>query len=421
MPPVEVVITGVGVVSPIGIGREPFWDSLLSGRSGVGRLQAVDPSDLPVKVSAEVKGFSPKTFIANRKAMKVMSRDAQLGIAASVLACQEAGIAAGSVDPDRFGVVLGADRICGSVEESEEPYRRCITDGRFDLSRWGTEGMAASFPLSFLRVLPNMIASHVSIAHDARGPNNTIHHGEVSSLLAVAEAARAIQRGAADVMMAGGASSQIEPFDWVRYSSLGRASRNSDPTAVPRPFDCDRDGEVIGEGAAVLVLESLAHAQARGAKVLARILGFSSASEAWRCNGGATGAGLRRVLVGAVERAGLKPSQLGYVNAHGVGTVDEDRIEAAAIRDVLGSVLVTAPKSYFGNLGAAAGAVEIAAGILSLEAGLALPTLNCENLDPHCPVHLVREEPMTCLNRAVLLVNRTPIGQAAALVIGTMG
>jgi 3-oxoacyl-[acyl-carrier-protein] synthase II len=407
----------MGVVSPIGIGKEPFWDALSTGRSGIGPLELSEMADLPVRLAAEVRDFAPKQFIANRKGLKVMSRDAQLGIAASLLACQDAGISAGGVDPERFGIVLGADRICGSVEESEEPYRRCLVDGQFDFSRWGSDGMAASFPLSFLRVLPNMIASHISITQDARGPNNTIHQSEVSSLLAVSEAARAIQRGAADVMMAGGASSQMNAFDWARYSILGRASRCGDPCAAPRPFDRNRDGEVIGEGAAVFILESLAHAEARGASILARILGFSGTGPTSR-NGSERGQALRRAAIEALDRAGMNPAEVGHVNAHGVGTVEEDKTEAAVIRDLMADVPVTAPKSYFGNLGSAGGAMEMAVSLMALQKGLIPPTLHYERPDPQCPVNVVHGEPLPFSNRSALLINRTPVGQAAALVLG---
>ncbi len=417
MPPHKVVVTGVGVVSPIGIGTGPFWDALSAGRCGVGPLELPGASDLPVRLSAAVKQFQPKQFIANRKGLKVMSRDAQLGIAASVLACQEAGISDGGVDPERFGVVFGADRICGSVQESEEPYRKCIVDGRFDFSHWGTHAMPASFPLSFLRVLPNMIASHISIAHDARGPNNTIHQGEVSSLLAISEAVRVIERGAAEVMLAGGASSQVTAFDWARYAIMGRVSPSDDPSAVPRPFDRHRDGEVVGEGAAVLVLESLAHAEARGAQAHARIIGFSGGGELWRGNGNAKGTALRRAITAALDSAGRSPAAIGHVNAHGAGTVDDDRVEAAAIRELMADVPVTAPKSYFGSLGAAGGAMETAVGVLALEKELIPPTLHYEHPDPACPVNVVRGEPMRLSNRPALLVNRTSIGQAAALVL----
>lgn len=416
MPPVEVVITGIGVVSPIGIGREAFWEAIVRGQSGIGPIELLERAALPVQVAGEVKGFNPKTYIANRKGLKVMARDAQLGIAASVLACQDAAVSSGAVDPERFGVVLGADRICGSVEESEEPYRLCIVDGRFDFSRWGGYAMPASFPLSFLRVLPNMIASHISITQDARGPNNTIHQGEVSSLLAASEAARVIQRGWADVMLAGGASSQTNVFDWARFAVCGRLSpRQDDPTRIMRPFDRDRDGEVVGEGAAVLVLENRQHAEKRGARILGRILGYSSAGQT--DSQSSSGAALERAVAGCLARSGLTARQLGHVNAHGVSTVAEDRVEAAALRAAVAGVPVTAPKSYFGNLGAASGAMELAVSVLALGARMVPVTLNYEHPDPACPVDVIHGEPLRSAQPVALLVNRTPIGQSAALTL----
>lgn len=420
MPPVEVVITGVGVVSPNGIGKVAFWESLLAGQSGIAPMELINPAGLPVRVAAEVKGFVAKTFIANRKSIKVMSRDAQLGIAASVLAAQDAGLAAGAVAPERFGIVLGADRMCGAVEDSELPYLRCLVDGHFDMARWGTEALPVSYPLAFLRVLPNMIASHISIVHDARGPCNTIHQAEVSSLLAVSEAARVIQRGAADVMLAGGASSQMTPFDWTRFCVTGRLSPRQSPAAqIVRPFDRDRDGEVMGEGAAVFVLESRQHAEARGASTLARLLAFATAGDTTRP--AANGAALERVVEQTLRRGGVKASQLGHINAHGQSTVAEDRIEAAALRAVVPDVPVTAPKSYFGNLGAASGALEMAVSVMALDAGQLPATLNYEHPDPACPVEVVHGAPLSSAAPTALLVNRTPIGQATALLLAGAG
>ena len=281
MPTAEVVITGMGIISPIGIGREAFWDALLAGRCGIGPVTQTDLSGMPPQLFGEVRNFEAKAFVANRKSLKVMSRDAQLGVAASTLACRDAGIGPGKIDPERFGVVLGADQICSPIQESETTYGACITGGRFDFQLWGTRGMAASFPLGFLRVLPNMVASHVSIAQDARGPNNTIHEGEISSLLAVSEAASVIQRGMADVMLAGGASAQIHPLDFLRRLVMGNLSpRHEDPASVVRPFDALRDGFVGSEGAAVLVLETREHAESRKAKILARVKGWGAAFEA---------------------------------------------------------------------------------------------------------------------------------------------
>ncbi|MFH1921614.1 MAG: beta-ketoacyl-[acyl-carrier-protein] synthase family protein [Planctomycetota bacterium] len=418
MPPDEVVITGLGVACPIGIGKQRVRDSLLAGRSGVGPIRLFDPAGLPVEIAAEVDDFDPKAHVRPRKNLKVMARDAQLGVTAASLACQDAELTSGAVDPERLGVVFGADRICGPLEESEASYRACMVGGHFEFSRWGKEGMAAMFPLGFLRLMPNMVASHVTIAHDARGPSNTMHQGELSGLLAVSEAARILQRGRADVMIAGGASSQMNPFDWVRHCVLGALSTSrDDPTTVLRPFDADRDGQVWGEGAAAYVLESRRHAEARGATILARLLGWSSTCEP-NDGGPPKGSGLERAMRLALERAKLKPSEVGHVNAHAVSAVADDQIEALAIHACLPDVPVTAPKSYFGNLGAAAGAVEMAASVVALGDGLVPATLNYRRPDPKCPVPVVHGEPLAAGARTALLVNWAWVGQAVAVALG---
>jgi 3-oxoacyl-[acyl-carrier-protein] synthase II len=413
----EVVVTGLGIVSPIGIGREAFWQSLCHGRSGVGTLHLFDPTGLPIRTAAEVRDFDAKRYVPQRKQLKVMCRDAQLGVAAAHLACREAGLGPGKIDPERFGVVLGADRICTALDDSEPSYRACLVDGRFDFSRWWQQGAAASFPLNFLKVLPNMIASHVSIGEDARGPNNTIHQAEASGLLAVAEAAEAIRRGMADVMLAGGASSQLNPFDCIRHCVMGCLSpRQDDPAAAMRPFDADRDGQVFGEGAAVLVLERRRHAEARGVQVLAAV---RSAASACNARDGDRSNSLRRAMQLALTRADLPVERLGHVNAHGLSTAEDDAIEARAIADVVGNVPVTAPTSYFGNLGAAAGAMEMAVSTLALGAKLIPPTLNYRRPDPRCPIRVIHTEPMPLgdAESSAILLNRTSAGQAVALVL----
>ena len=410
----EVVITGIGVLSPIGIGREAFWGALRAGQSGIDRIRSFDTSGLPIAIAGEVRGFDAKSYVAHRKQLKVMSRDAQFGVAAAKLACHDAGIEPGKLDPERLGVVLGADRICSSLTDSEMTYNACAVDGKFQFSRWAVEGAAASFPLNFLKVLPNMIASHVSIAHDARGPNNTIHHGEVSGLLAIAEAMHTIQRGAADIMLAGGASSQLNPFDCIRHCAMGILSRRSeDPAGAMRPFDADRDGQVLGEGAAIFVLENRQHAEARGATVLARLCGAASAFDAR----GHAGEGLCRTMRLALNQVNEETQQLGFVSACGLSTQDEDRIEAKAVGEVVPDVPVTALKSYFGNLGAAGGAMEMAASVLAVREGIVPRTLNYCRPDPQCPIRVIQEQPMTLAKRSALVINRTRAGQAATVVL----
>lgn len=418
MSPVEVVITGVGVVSPIGIGREAFWDSLRLGRSGVRRLESFDASSLETSVVGDVSDFDPKQYVRPRKSLKVMSRDGQFAVTASDLACADAGLAEGAVDPDRLGVVFGADRIRNDLDEVADTYRACFVDGEFDLRRWGTAGLAGTFPLLMLKNLPNMLASHVSILRDARGPNNTLHLAGVSSLLSIAEAVSVIQRGAADVMLAGAASSRLHPIDWARAQITRQLSlRQSPPETLSRPFDLERDGEVRGEGAGAFVLESRDFAEARGAKILARVVSWGSSYEG-RLNGRAPdGSGLARAIRAALVSGQLTAADIGHVNAHGLSTQLDDRLESQSLAETLPDVPVTALKSYFGNLGPGSGAVEMAASVLSFAAGWVPPTLNYEHPDPACPIPVIAGAGLSGSAPLALLVNQSVSGQGVALII----
>jgi 3-oxoacyl-[acyl-carrier-protein] synthase II len=411
----EVVITGCGVLSPLGLGSDALWSAVTEQRSGVARISTFDTSGLPVHIAGEVREFDAKQYVRPRKSLKVMARDTQFGVTVSELACQQAGITAGSVDPDRMGVVFGADIISTELSESMGTYRACMVEGKFDFSRWG-EGMHEAFPLLFLKILPNMIASHIAIAQDARGPNNTIHQGDVSSLVAIAEAVRVIQRGAADVMLTGAASSRMQPFDWIRACKANRLSTfGGDPQAASRPFDAARSGQVRGEGAAALVLESREHALARGATILASVVGAASSIEP-RFNG-RPACGVERAIRLALRDAQMPPEQIGFVMAHGLSTIDDDRGEAAAICRLLGKTHVTALSSYMGNLCAAAGTVQAVAAIEALAHRQVPVTLNYETPDEQCPVNVVTRRPVALEQGVCLVVNQTSVGQAAALLI----
>ena len=414
----EVVITGYGVLSPIGIGNEPFWRALCDGVSGIRLLRSLDTSELPVHIGAEILDFDPKLYVRPRKSLKVMARDTQFGVAAADLACQHAGLAPGKLDPDRMGVVFGADSIATEVSESINCYRRCMVEGEFDFNLFGSKGILETYPLLFLKILPNMIASHIAIAQDARGPNNTIHQGDVSSLLAIGEAVRAIERGVADVMIAGGSSSHIQPVDWVRASLFDNLATESEhPEQACRPFDAHHCGQVRGEGAAALVLESRSHAVARGATIRARIAGTASANEPYQPGKPLTGRGLRLALQRALADAELSASEIGLICAHGSGAEALDRVEAVALHEVFGDTPVTALKSYFGNLSAAGGAVEAVACLLALEHGLVPPTLNYDTPDPACPINVVHGGPLTGPRPTAVINNLCATGQAAAVVL----
>ena len=416
MPPrQEIVITGLGVVSPIGIGKEPFWAALREGHSGIRTVALPDDPDAAAPIGGTVADFDPKQYVRPRKSLKVMSRDIQLGFAAADLACLDGGLRQKPIDPERLGVVFGAGMISCELEELAGTFRGCMNDGVFNFRRWGTAAMAELFPLWMLKYLPNMPACHIGIGQDARGPNNSITLGEVSCLSALAEAVRIVERNQADVIIAGGVDGRIHPATWVRSQVLGM-SWCRDPHTAPRPFDRKRDGRVNGEGAAAYIIETRASAEVRGATPLARILGYG-ASFAPPMSGQPQPAAIGRAIGAALGDACLAPGEIGCVVAHACGSVEGDRIEAEAIRAALGDVPVTAPKSFFGHLGAAAGALETAAAVLSIQHELVPPTLNYEQPDPRCPVNVVHDRPAPLAHRTAMVLSHSPQGQAVAVVL----
>ncbi|MBU6276114.1 MAG: beta-ketoacyl-[acyl-carrier-protein] synthase family protein [Planctomycetes bacterium] len=417
----EVVVTGIGVVSPLGIGTDTFWRRLVAGESGIKPLDRFDASALSVRFGGQITDFDPKEHVRPRKSLKVMSREIQLGFAAAELAMADAGLVGAARDPDRFGVVFGGDMIYADLEDLAGAYRRSLRGRQFDFSLWSEAVHEELHPLWLLKHLPNMTASHIAIAHDARGPNNSIVLGDVSGLLAVAEAVSVIQRGWADVMLAGGTGCRLHPTALVARGDALLSHRAGDGRGACRPFDRDRDGLVNGEGAGVLVIESRAHAVARGARIRARILATASRCEPGARRTGLTGSSLRQAIGATMTAAGLDAERLGHVNAHGVGTIDMDRAEATAIAAELGAVPVTAPKSSFGHLGAGGGTVELAASVLALEHGLVPPTLNYEHPDPQCPVRVVHGGPLAGRPATALAVNLCSTGQAVAVAIAADG
>ncbi len=415
--PTDIALTGWGVVSPLGVGRPAFAAALAEGRSGVRLLQAFDGRGLTSRLAAEAPDFEPKAYVRPRKSLKVMSRDIQMAFAAADMAWSHAGLAPGLVDPERCGVTLGADMIMFELEEAAPAFRASMQEGRARRELWAPRAMPELYPLWMLKYLPNMAACHVSIALDLRGPNNTISVGEVSSLLAFGEAARAIGRGGADVMLAGGTSCRIHPTVFAFRQRYELSRREDDPAGAVRPFDADRDGLVHGEGAAVFVLESRRHLEARRGKPLAWLVGHASHCEPQGAERKPRGIALRHAIQSGLRSARLQPGQLGFVSADGRSTRHDDAVEAQAIRELLGGVAVTAPKSYFGVLGAAGGAVELAAALVAFETRQLVPTLNYRRPDPACPVNVVREAGQPLDAPTALVLNQAPTGQAAALLL----
>ncbi len=421
----RVVITGIGIVSPNGIGREAFCEAIVEGRSGVGPIESFDTTGQGVKIAGEVKNFDVMPYLGeHRKNAKLLSRAVGFGIGAAALAVKDADLETSKLDPSRFGVCMGTGITPMDLAELAGPIARGFAaDGSFDLGKYTVAQAESIFPLWLLKHLPNMAAAHISILHQAMGPNNTIVTACAAGTQAVGEASRLIGRGDADVMLAGGCDSRLDPLFLVAYQAMNAVSKSSRPPAeVSRPFDGERDGFVLGEGAAVLVMESLRRAKRRRAKIYAEVTGYGSSFDAY----GITrpepeGKGAALSMKAALREAKLDPTDVGYINAHGTSTRLNDIMETNAVKRVFGHRAKTVPmssqKSMVGHLIGASGALEAAATALTLERGVIPPTINHSSPDPDCDLDYVpntaREAPL----RTALSNSFGFGGQNASLVL----
>ena len=418
----RIVITGLGVVSPVGIGNDAFWASLQENRSGVDFL-SIPHEGLPSAFGAEVRDFNPTEHLRDRKFLKVMSRDMQLGVASSRLAVADSGFSDGDIDPLRLGVTFGAGRMTTHPAELSAAVEACRTNSNeVNMTRWGEDGLGQIAPLWLLRQLPNMPACHISIDNNARGPNNTITSRDASALLALAEAVRVIEANRADAMIVGACSSNIHPVDIAKLHSFeGLSQRTDDPARACRPFDFERDGAVVGEGAATFVVERYEHAVKRGVDIYAEVIGVGAGCDGRGSANEAAGLGLVRAIEAGIRRAGIRPNEIGHINAQGKSTQADDIVEARAYHRVLGDCVskipVTAMKSFTGHFDAGAGAVELAGTLLALKYGKVPATLNYEVPDPRCRINVVKDGPQTIRNRTAISVNRTARGQSAAAIL----
>ena len=413
----EIVITGLGVVSPIGIGIEPFWESLVNGVSGVRVREQFAESDLPFRIAAPVTGFDPKKYVKPRKALKIMCDPIRFACTAAAMAAEQAGITADAdrnIDPNRIGTVFGTETFFADPAEVADVFHRCTVDKDYQHDRWGELAIREIQPLWMLKYLPNMAASHISIALDGRGPSNSICQGEASSMLALIEAANLIRRGAVDVAIVGGTGSKMALTSML-YHGIENLSRNvHDPESACRPFDRDRDGTVAGEGAGAMVIESREHAMARGAEIIATVAGHSSGYAEVSSDG--FGPAFEACLNESLERADLKPSDIGAVNANATGSVKGDAIEASSLQAVFGDCPVTANKGNFGNLGPGTSMVELIAGILSIKNKTIPATLNFAPDNPSCPVSALRDNrPLE--RSSVVKTSISSMGQFTSLVV----
>lgn len=437
----RVVITGLGPVTPIGIGADAFWNALLEKRSGIRRVQSFDPSRFDSQVAGEIDGLNIGDYVPKnyRKAAKIMARDIMLAVAAAHQAAKDGKLytkclidrgeaeGAANVDSARFGANIGAGLICADLPELTEALHGASENGQFSFAKWGVEGMSNLTPLWLLKFLPNMLACHVTIVHDAQGPSNTITCGEASSHLAIGEAFRTITRGAADVCISGGAESKSNPMALLRQGLGGRLSRRNDsPEKACRPFAADRDGTVVSEGGGLVILEELEHARKRGVRIYAELVGFGAGHDAYMASqpsrphpeGRGTAVAIRKAL----KNAGISADDLGLVAAFAAGLVEHDRSEAIAIRTVLGGraaqVPVMAVKAGLGNNGAGSGAIDFIAAVLAVCHGTVPPAFNSAPLDPACGLKAVTGGPVDAgIEFALSTAYALGGGQNAALVI----
>lgn len=404
----RVVVTGLGVVAPNGVGREAFWDACLNGRSGVDFIRSFDASEFPIGIAGEVHNFDVTPFMPeeHRKSVKVMNRPSRFAVGASVLASRDAGLDLVNEDVERIGVVMGTGVVPIDLPEIAPAIVGAMnSNGKLNVDQLHKTGADCMVPLWILKYLPNMVAAHVSMALNAQGPNSTITTACVAGTQAIGEGFRLIQRGDADVVFSGGADSRIDPLMLVAYTKLGTLGKTEGrrPEEVSRPFDRTRDGFVLGEGAGVLVLEEYHRAKARGATIYAEVLGFGSSFDAYSLTKPDPEAkGAARAIEAALKEARVDRRDVDYINAHGTSTRLNDQMETVAVKRVFGehapSMPMSSIKSMIGHLIGAAGAVEAVALSMSLAEGAVPPTINLNEPDPVCNLDYVpktaREMPL---------------------------
>ena len=385
----RVVVTGLGTINPLGVDVESSWNALQNGESGIGPITLIEAEDLASRIAGEVSGFDVEAYIPRRQARR-MDRYAQFFWVAGKEALDDAGIAYTEDDPDayRSGVVVGTG--IGGVATFEEEFTTLLEVGPHRLS-----------PFGIPKVIANMAGGQASIDFCLYGPNTTIVTACAASANAIGDAAAIIQRGAADVMLAGGADASITRFAVGGFAQARALStRNDDPQHASRPFDANRDGFVMSEGGAALVLEEREHALARGAKIYAEFLGYGMSSDGYhvtlpRPGGG----GAIRAMRAALDDALLESEQISYINAHGTSTAANDATETMAIKEVFGDhayeIPVSSTKSMSGHLLGGAGAFEAVATVLAIHHGIVPPTINLENADPDCDLDYVPNAPRT--------------------------
>lgn len=380
----RVFITGIGLVTPIGTGREAFWSALVAGRSGAGEIKSFDASSYPVRIGSEVEDFDPTDYIESRRASR-MDRFAQMAVAAAELALDDSGLD-GTADKESTGVIVGSG--IGGLATIEEQHSALLKGGPRRVS-----------PFMVPRLMPNGAAAAIAMQFGFTGTNYGLVSACATGAHAVGEAMQTIRSGRAQVMLAGGSEAALTPLSLAAFARMGALSRrNDDPAKASRPFDKDRDGFVFGEGAAVLVLESEESLDARGGDPVAELAGYGATADAFHVTQpDPEGRGAAKAMIRAMEDAGVSPGEVDYVNAHGTSTPYNDRIETLAIKEALGNeakrIPVTSIKSQTGHLLGAAGAAEAAATALIAQNSVIPATINLETSDEDCDLDYVGDGP----------------------------
>ena len=369
----RIVVTGVGLLSPLGIGTEATWQALLRGDSGVGPISLFDATNYATTIAAEVKGFVPEDFL-DRKDVKKTGRFIQFALAATDFAMQQANLKIANENAARVGVYVGSG--IGAFEVMEREHTKLMAAGPGRVS-----------PFFITATIANLAAGQISIRYGAAGPNLTVATACTTGAHAIGEAFRILQRGDADVMICGGSEAAVTPLSIAGFAAMRALStRNDDPSAASRPWDSERDGFVVGEGAGILILEEREHAMRRGAKILAELVGYAANSDAFHTNAPPEdGRGIRSVMQLALQDASLIPTAVQYLNAHATSTPLGDRAEAVAIAAAFGDhskdLLVSSTKSMTGHLLGGAGSLEAGITVLALRDQIAPPTINTDNVD----------------------------------------
>lgn len=424
----RVVITGLGLVSPIGIGLESFEAALKAGTSGIAPISLIPYSAAPGGIGAEVRELTDETaktkwLKGQRKSFKVYSRDIQLGVLAAILGIEHSGLKVEELAHERIGVEFGSNQMYSPPDVLQGGADASADENlEFHFDRWGPSGLGAMEPLWLLKYLPNMPSCHISILADARGPSNSLTMNEASGNASIGEAIRIMRRGQADIMITGATGTRTACIKGIHAALQDELANHPGEASETwsRPFDATRNGQLLGEGAGAIMLETEAFAAARGATVYGSILGTGSSCVIDKQGRPNFQLAFVNAARAAFRDAGVTADDIGHINAFGLGTVRCDAEEAAAIHDLFGAraeqIPVTAFKGQLGNSGAGSGPLELAASLLGLRAGVVYPTLNYRTPDPVCRLNIVTGAPLPISNKLFLKLSTTDMGQATALI-----